>query len=141
MLLVRRNTQPTLSNLFDNFFNNEMLESFNYRPSFVPKTNILEEEKSYVVEMVVPGFTKADFNIEIEDNQLVVSVQRATENKEEKDGKVLFKEFEQLNFKRSFNLGNKVDTTNIEAKYENGILSINIPKAVEAIVKKSILIS
>lgn len=141
MLLVRRNTQPTLSNLFDNFFNNEMLDSFNYRPSFVPKTNILEEEKSYVVEMVVPGFTKADFNIEVEDNQLVVSVQRATENKEEKDGKVLFKEFEQLNFKRSFNLGNKVDTTNIEAKYENGILSINIPKAVEAIVKKSILIS
>ncbi len=138
MLLVRRNTQPTLSTLFDNFFNNEMLDSFNYRPTFTPRTNILEEEKGYKVEMVVPGFLKSDFKLEVEDSQLIVSAEKSKEKSDENDGKVLFREFEHISFRRSFNLGNKVDTSNIEAKYENGILCISIPKAEESLVRKSI---
>jgi len=92
-----------------------------------PPANITDKEASYVVELAVPGFEKADFNLKLDNNVLTIS----TEKKEEKTtttDKVVRREFSKKAFKRSFTVDDKINTENISAKYENGILILELPK-------------
>lgn len=140
MLMVRRNAQPVLSDFISNFFDTDLTDRLDRSLKVLPKTNIIENEDSYNVEMVVPGFSKEDFNLNVEKDLLIVSAQKE-ENKEEKnDSKVIFREYSVQSFERSFTLSNDVDINKIEASYENGILNLNIPKKKEAMVKKLIKI-
>lgn len=138
--MVRRNTQPTVADLFSNFFENDFVDRFDRSLKVSPKTNIHENEKSYEVNLMVPGFDKNDFSINIENDVMTVSAHRE-EKKVEKDGKkVVFSEFHVEDFERSFTLSKDVDSNSIEASYENGILQLNIPKKKEAIIKKLVKI-
>ena len=84
MMPVRR-TQNWLPSIFNDFFDNEWMEKAN---ATAPAINVLETEKEYKVELAAPGMTKDDFNVHIdEDNNLVISMEKKTENKEEKSGK------------------------------------------------------
>ena len=92
-----------------------------------PPVNIVEAENSYQLEIAVPGLEKTDFEIKLDGNLLTIS----TNNKEgAKDDQPKFvrKEFSIKAFKRSFTLDEKIDATTIEAKYENGILKLTLPK-------------
>ena len=119
-------------------FDGLMKELFNDFPSAVTKTvredvlhyppvNITDKPASYGVELMVPGFEKADFNIKLDNNTLTVSTEKkevaAVENE-----KSIRKEFALKTFKRSFTVNEKIDTENISAKYENGILKLELPK-------------
>jgi HSP20 family protein len=140
MLMVRRNAQPALSELINNFFDTDLSERIDRSLKVMPRTNIMEKEDSYSVEMLVPGFSKDDFNLNVENDLLIVSAQKE-ENKEEKsDNKIIFREYNVQSFERSFTLSNDVDSNKIEASYENGILNLMIPKKKEALVKKLIKI-
>ncbi len=140
MLMVRRNTQPTIADLFSTFFDNELIDKFDRSLKFSPKTNIVETDKAYRVDLMVPGFNKEDFNINIENDVMTISAHKE-EKKEEKDGdKVVFSEYRVEDFERSFTLSQDVDSNKIEAAYENGILKVNIPKKKESIVKKLVKI-
>jgi HSP20 family protein len=140
MLMVRRNTQPTIADLFSNFFDSELMDKFDRSLKFSPKTNIVETDKAYRVDLMVPGFNKEDFNINIENDVMTISAHKE-EKKEEKDGdKVVFSEYRVEDFERSFTLSQDVDSNKIEAAYENGILKVNIPKKKESIVKKLVKI-
>jgi HSP20 family protein len=126
MLMVRRNTQPTIADLFSTFFDNELIDKFDRSLKFSPKTNIVETDKAYRVDLMVPGFNKEDFNINIENDVMTISAHKE-EKKEEKDGdKVVFSEYRVEDFERSFTLSQDVDSNKIEAAYENGILKVNI---------------
>ena len=103
---------------------------FNY-----PAVNITEKNESYEIEMEVPGMKKNDFIIKLDGNILTISTEKNEEIKNETD-KVIRKEFSTKKFKRSFTLDEKTDGTNINAKYENGILKLEIPKKEE--VKKDV---
>jgi HSP20 family protein len=96
---------------------------------FVP-VNINETDKAYQVEVVAPGFEKTDFKVTLEQNILTVSAERKSEASQENQ-KQLRREYNYKTFKRSFTLDEKLDATNIEASYVNGVLMLNLPKKEE----------
>ncbi|HNU89578.1 MAG TPA: Hsp20/alpha crystallin family protein [Ferruginibacter sp.] len=92
-----------------------------------PPANIIEKNDHYQIELSVPGMEKADFNVKLEDNLLTISAEKKTEKNAETD-KMIRREFSHKAFKRSFTIDEKIDTANISAKYENGILTLELPK-------------
>ena len=102
-----------------------------------PPVNIVEKADSYQLDVAVPGLDKADFNIKLGGKILTVSAAKKEETKAETD-KVIRKEFGSKAFKRSFTLDEKIESSSIEAKYENGILTLHLPKKeeVKAVTKE-----
>ena len=138
MLVTRKNYQNGLdvlmNQLFDNDYINRIENSFNIAR---PKANIQELETAFKIDLVVPGFKKEDFEIEVVDNQLKVSAKVKTESKNESTN-FTHQEFAWKTIERSFKLSHKIDSSNISASYSNGILSLDIPKKEEAIIKRMI---
>lgn len=124
---VRRNNQTWLPSIFNDFFDNEWMEKAN---ATAPAINVSEREREYKVEVAAPGMTKEDFNIHIdEDNNLVISMEKKTDNKEEKkDRKYLRREFSYSKFEQTMILPDDVDKEKIGAAVENGVLDITLPK-------------
>jgi HSP20 family protein len=115
-----------------------MKEIFNEFPSAVskavredvlnyPPVNITDKKELYLVELSAPGYEKANFNIKLDNNILTVSTEQKEETVVENE-KTIRKEFTAKSFKRSFTLNEKIETENIVARYENGILKIDLPK-------------
>ena len=98
----------------------------------------METEKEYKVELAAPGMTKDDFNVRIdEDNNLVISMEKKTENKEEKkDGRYLRREFSYAKFQQTMILPDNGDKEKIAASVVHGVLNIELPKLSEEEVKK-----
>ena len=137
MLVVRRNNSSNwLNDWLDNtLFNTEATSQVR---TTAPAINVLETEKEYKVELAAPGMTKDDFNVHIdEDNNLVISMEKKTENKEEKkDGRYLRREFSYSKFQQTMILPDNVDKEKIAASVEHGVLNIELPKLSEEEVKK-----
>jgi HSP20 family protein len=135
MMPVRR-TQNWLPSIFNDFFDNEWMAKAN---ATAPAINVIESEKEYKVEVAAPGMTKDDFNIRVdEDNNLVISMEKKTENKEEKkDGRYLRREFSYSKFQQTMILPDNVDEGKIAAKVENGVLLIEIPKLSQDQIRKN----
>ena len=89
--------------------------------------NIHETDDAYHLELNAPGREKADFSIKLDNNVLTVSTEKKEEPTVENE-KLIRSEFGLKSFKRSFTLNEKIDTENIAARYENGILKIELPK-------------
>lgn len=126
MIPIRR-SQNWLPGIFNDFFGNEWIEKASAN---APAINIIENDQNYKVEVAAPGLTKDDFNVKIgQENQLVVSMEKKQESKEDdKNGKYLRREFSYSHFQQSMLLPDNVEKDKIEAKVENGVLSILIPK-------------
>jgi HSP20 family protein len=123
-------------NVFDRFFNDNILgwnnRHFSETNTTLPSVNIKENIDEFKVEVAVPGFEKNDFNIEIDNDILIISSEKQIENEEKGEERVTKREFSYQSFSRSFTLPVLVERENITAKYENGILNIIIPKKEEA---------
>lgn len=126
------NRFPRITKTFDNFFNDD-LDFFTGRDfiSSTPSVNIKENEDGYTVELAAPGLLKEDFKVNVEKDLLTISAEVKTES-EEKTDKYTRKEFAYGSFKRTFTLPNTVESDKIDAKYENGVLNVVIPKKEEA---------
>ena len=122
-----RKSQNWLPGIFNDFFGNEWVEKTN---SASPAINIKESENEYEVEVAAPGMTKDDFSIKIDaDNQLIVSMEKKEEHKDEnKKERYLRREFAYTQFQQIMILPDNVEKDKIEAKVENGVLQIDIPK-------------
>ena len=131
-------TLVKVNNPFSKSFDGMMKELFNEFPAAVNKTvredvlnfppvNIIEKTDRYQLSIAAPGFEKADFIIKLEANTLSISTEKKETLSEETD-KIIRKEFGYKAFKRSFTIDEKIDTANISAKYENGILTLELPK-------------
>ncbi|MGL5227653.1 MAG: Hsp20/alpha crystallin family protein [Bacteroidales bacterium] len=126
MLPSRKGTQGWLPDVFNDFFENEMMKT----RSSMPAVNIKETPTDFSVELAAPGLTKDDYNVSVNDeNHLVISVKKE-EKKEEKDekGKYLRREFAYTEFQKMLILPDNIEKDKIEAKAENGVLTITIPK-------------
>jgi HSP20 family protein len=86
--------------------------------------NVIEKENGYELEIVVPGFKKEDLKVNVDKNVLTISAEKKEE--ENKSGKYIRKEYKYVSFNRTFNLDEKIETENIEGKYENGVLTLNL---------------
>lgn len=131
-MLVKVNNRPvhrSFNSIFDEFFN-EFPAKIESRLNF-PPVNIHETENGYELELNAPGRNKEDFKVSVEKGLLTVSFEKKEENKAE-GRKALRHEFSFQSFSRSFNLDENVDADNIQAKYENGILSLVLPKKEQA---------
>ena len=135
MMPVRR-TQNWLPSIFNDFFDNYWMVKAN---ATAPAINVFETEKEYKVELAAPGMTKEDFNVRIdEENNLVITMEKKTENKEEKkEGRYLRREFSYSKFQQTMILPDNVDKEKISAAVENGVLNVQLPKISEEEVKKA----
>ncbi|MEH6679959.1 MAG: Hsp20/alpha crystallin family protein [Sediminicola sp.] len=125
---------PIWSSWIDDILNGDLTPRFS--PSFnmgmsLPKVNIKETAEAYVVEMAVPGLKKSDFNIDLHNQILTISMNKEEET-EQKDGNYTRKEFGYASFKRTFSLPETVNDGDIKAHYNDGILKIQLPKKEEA---------
>ena len=134
MTLVRYQNQ--LPSLFDRFFNNELegwnRNNFSDTNTTLPSVNIKENVDAFKVEVAAPGFEKSDFNIELNNDVLTISSEKQINNEVKEDERVTKQEFSYQSFSRSFTLPELVEDDKITAQYEDGILSITIPKKEEA---------
>lgn len=96
----------------------------------VPALNVKNLDKEYILELAAPGLEKSDFKIQIDDNVLSISVEKQKEKSEEKEN-FSRKEFSYHSFKRALELPQNVNAEAIEARYDNGILFVHVPKVVE----------
>jgi HSP20 family protein len=98
--------------------------------STTPGMNVADLEKELVLEVAAPGLEKKDFKIQVEDDMLVISADKKQESAEQND-RYSRKEFSFQSFKRGYRLPSNVDAGSITALYENGILTIHVPKVIE----------
>ncbi len=124
--------------LFDDFFNQDLFNwnnsNFSDTNTTIPAVNIKETPENYQVEVAAPGLTKNDFNVELDGNILTISSEKSQESEDAgNDERYARKEFSYQSFCRTFNLQKDVvDIDKIEARYENGLLNLMIPKKEEA---------
>lgn len=131
MNLVHRNTNQLFTSIFDDFFGSNIFDSRTLKRNHLPSVNILDNEKFFELNLAAPGKNRKDFIIELEDQILTISSESFTNNDDSDN--FTRQEYRYDNFKRSFRLPDSINTSLIKAKYENGILSISLPKHKEAI--------
>ena len=139
MDLVKRNHNLTFPSLLDEIFRadwNGGSQDFNNR---LPAVNIKENDVNFTLEVCAPGFKKEDFKVEISQKTLSISCEREVKN-EVNNEHYSRKEFSSTSFKRTFNLPETVNPDAIRASYENGILTLSVPKREEALPKPKRLI-
>lgn len=96
------------------------------------RTDVLDKGDKFVLEAELPGFQKEDIDIHIDGNTLTVSAQHKEESEERKDGKFIRRERKFGSFARSFDVAD-IDQSKIHAAYENGVLTVELPKQVEVV--------
>ncbi len=131
MTLVKHHP-ANLGNLFDELFNSfpatwgrDMQTGL-----ATPPVNIHETNEGYHVELSAPGRNKEDFTVNVENGLLTISFEKK-EDAEQKTYKTIRKEFSYRSFKRSFSVDEKINAEAIQAKYENGVLKLFLPKKEE----------
>ena len=136
-------------NLFDDFMNDfafpDFTDSANIEKALygkhaknMMKTDVKDTENGYEVDIDLPGFKKDEIQMKLEDGMLTISAAKGLD-KDEKDkkGKYVRRERYAGSLSRSFYVGDNVTVEDIHPKYENGILSFNVPKEQEKIEPKS----
>lgn len=128
-----RNLQREIDRVFDSFFpsrrSDEPEEST--KAVWAPRVDLSETDNHYRMELDVPGMSRNDITISYQDNQLTVSGERREETTEE-DSEYVRVERSFGHFYRSFRLPKTINAGDIEATYDNGVLTIEVPKAEES---------
>lgn len=120
-----------IDELFNNFFRNDYHEDYLKSCSAKPANNIYETDKDFKIELMLPGFAKEDLELIQKEDLLTVKVEKKEEERNA-DYKYAHREFGAQNVEKKYRLPKTVDTENISAKFENGILSVTLPKKEEA---------
>lgn len=99
------------------------------------KMDVTETDKAYSVKANIPGVSKEDIKVTVEGNQVSITVEVKKETEEKKEGNVIRSERYLGRQFRSFTLGQDIDDANAEAKYQNGVLELTLPKKASAKTK------
>ena len=138
MSIIKRN--GTSLGSFPTFFNdfvtkdlwNWGMENNSSTGTTIPAVNIKENNENFVVEMAAPGMKKDDFKVELNGNTLTITSDKNFEEESKEGERYMRKEFSYQSFTRVFTLSKDVvDAEKIEARYENGLLQLLIPKKEE----------
>ena len=134
-----RNLRQELDNLFDRFADG--FESFSLEPvqrldrflrqggaGFAPlAVDVSESDKSYTVTAEIPGVAEKDIDVSVQGEMLIIKGEKRQE-KEEKSGRDTITERSYGAFQRMFNLPRDADGANIEARFQNGVLTVHVPR-------------
>ena len=133
---IRRRT-PLFEGGFPVWFDtNELFEDFFNNGKNLPAMNIREDEKFFEVELAVPGFSKKQIEVSLEDDKLHVFAEKRTEDVDEKEDEYTRREFTYNEFERIITMPSYVNAEEVKANYHNGILSLKLPKIMEKITPK-----
>jgi HSP20 family protein len=134
-LALTKTNGGRIPSVFDDFFRpwNEWFDDslFRGRTMNIPAVNITEHKNEFKVELAVPGMKKNDFKIDVDGNMLTISSEKEESN-EEKEKRFTRKEYSYSSFSRSFTLPEEINLDKIEAKYEDGVLKLSLPRKEEA---------
>lgn len=136
MNLVKRQNLVFKSILDDLFLN----QDWNHTNQTFPSANIIEADDHFDIQLAAPGNKKGDFKIELDGCVLTITSKKEIKSSE-KQGSYTRKEFGYNSFKRSFNIPETVSTDKISAHYTEGILTVSLPKKVEALPEPKKIIS
>lgn len=130
MTPARRNSETWLPDIFNDFFENNWMNRTN---ATAPAINVLDNEKSYEIELAAPGLTKDDFKVclDHEGNLSIDMEKKQEESGDKKHGRYLRREFSYSKYQQIMTLPDDADRDHIEAKVENGVLTVSIPKIVK----------
>lgn len=120
---------PGFSDVFDSIFNDSFLSD--RMVARVPAVNVSETDSEYQIELAAPGLKKDDFKLKLERDVLSISVEQSQHNQQE-ERNYTKREYSYSSFVRSFTLPDSADENGVEAKYEEGVLRISIPKREDA---------
>jgi HSP20 family protein len=124
----RERMMPTeINSLFDSIFN-EGMAKFERNVFFTPRVDVIEKENQFLVHVALPGLKKEEINIDLAKNVMTISGERKLKNENKEDKYHMVENF-YGKFSRSFTLPENVDSTKIDAQFEDGILNVSIPKA------------
>lgn len=140
MSIIRRNNifpSMSMTSLFDDLLSRDLLNwglnNNSTTNTTIPAVNIKETKDNFEVELAAPGMRKEDFKVELDGNQLTISSEKRTEDEQTEENRYTKREFSYQSFQRMFQLPKDVvDADKIEARYENGLLHLVIPKKEEA---------
>ncbi len=126
MLPIRKN-QSWLPSIFNDFFDNDWMERAN---ATAPAVNVIEHENDYCVELAVPGMSKDDFQVHVDQNDnLVITMEKKEEKKnDKKEERYLRREFSYSKFQQTLVLPDDVEKEKISAHVEHGVLTVELPK-------------
>ncbi len=102
----------------------------------VPAIDVGENEAAYMVKAELPGVSKDELNVTINDGVLTINAERKEESKEEEEGRLIRQERYYGKFVRSLRLGADVDEDKVAAEYKDGVLHLNLPKTAEVKPRK-----
>jgi HSP20 family protein len=134
MSLIKRKSGNLFPYWEDDFDDNNFFGLGNFfgrspylRGSHNPPANITETKNEFRLDISAPGLTRADFKVEVDDGLLIISSEKKEESNDEKEN-YKRREFSYSSFSRSFQLPDNVKEDDINAKYDNGVLHVTIPK-------------
>lgn len=133
--MLAKRSENYFPSIFDRFFNSDLMDwnlsNFSSTNTSLPAVNVKETDNEFIIDVAAPGMDKKDFKLNFHNNVLTISSERKNE-KEEKNEKYTRQEFAYQSFQRSFTVSeNAVDSDKINAKYNDGILHITLPKREE----------
>jgi HSP20 family protein len=128
------NDMPTV---FNDFITRDLwnwgLDNNSNTNTTIPSVNVKETNENFEVEVAAPGMTKKDFKVELNGNMLTISSEKQNQWQDTENERYTRREFSYQSFQRSFQLPKDVvDADKIQAKYENGLLHLIIPKKEQA---------
>ena len=138
MSIVRRNNL-LFPSLMNEMFKPDWFGGMENFGHSLPAVNIKENERDFELEIAIPGRKKEDFNIEVDNNVLTISMEDQKED-QVKEENYTRREFSYNSFKRAFTLPETVNEEKINASYTDGILRFTLPKKEEALPKPKRLI-
>jgi HSP20 family protein len=138
MAIIKRDGEifSRIPSLFDDFLTRNFWDwnnsNYSNTNTTVPAVNILEKDDSFLVEMAAPGMEKKDFKVELDNNLLSIMSEKKDEKSGNSEDNYTRQEFSYQSFQRTFTLPKDVvDSDKINARYENGVLRLTIPKKEE----------
>lgn len=122
---------PRFNSIFNDFFADNYLDKVSLGTT-IPAVNIKETEQAFALSFAAPGLSKEDFKINLDHQRLTISSEKKSEKENSEEGKFTRREYSYSSFARSFNLPETIDVEKIEANYNNGELTILLPKKEKA---------
>ncbi len=128
MNLIPRDSLLNFDNFFDNYFGPNRGLAENTEGIFSPRVDIREAQKYYEVSAELPGVSKDDLTVTLENGYLTIEAETHQESKQEKEGQIVRQERRYGKFIRSFNLNSDIKEKDIKASFKDGILTMKVPK-------------
>lgn len=134
--MIRYNSpfDETFDDLFKGFFVRPM--AFENQPQVQVRMDVKEEDGAYIVQAEIPGVKKDDINVTINGNQVAITAEVKREREDKEGEKVLRSERYYGKVYRAFSLAQDVDEASAQAKYNEGVLELRLPKKAVVSAKK-----